>query len=283
MHFPIRVAAAGVLALVWAGCAHQPLAGSDLDRVSRPAFVSRIEENAGPDVTVFRDDSSYKPKLKTLAPPEADRRLRNKLTFAMNRFELSDRLRATTLALLPKVAPWTRSADPTGVARVLQSYLVDEVPANPPDFDLLRPLGVDAVVEFVIERFGMRSENGHAGGFLEGYGRMVLLRDGREVWRRAFRVDQIDSAEPAVDPFAAAKEIVLNESKGTLYRTGMENMVDAVAALFAKDLSPTDRRGGSPVESGQDQGPDSTNKTGRQGQKKDALPPGELPPPDSPL
>jgi hypothetical protein len=282
MHFPTRVAAAGVLALAWAGCAHKPLAGSDLDLVSRPAFVSRIEENAGPDVTVFRDDSSYKPKLRSLAPPEADRRLRNKLTFAMNRFELSDRLRATTLALLPRVAPWTRTADPTGVARVLQSYLVDEVPANAPDFGLLRPLGVDAVVEFVIERFGMRSEKGHAGGFLEGYGRMVLLRDGREVWRRSFRVDQIDSGEPSVDPFAAAKEIVLNESKGALYRTGMENMLDAVAALFAKDLSPTDRRGGPP-EGGPDQGPDSTNKTGREGPKKDALPPGELPAPESPL
>src|SRR5579871_5728847 len=231
-----------LLALALGGCAHTPLAGADLDRASRPAFISRIEENACPLISVFRDDDTYKPRLKGLDTKEADRRLKVKLTCAMNRFEISDRLRATTIALLPKERPWPKTVPPEQVARVLESFLVEEVPANPPDLDLLKPLGVDAVVEFVIEQYGMRSEKGHAGLFLEGHGRMVLLGDGREVWRRSFRVDQIDSNDPSLDPFAVAKEIKgekpCGESKGVLYRQAMEAFVDTVASLFAKDLKP---------------------------------------------
>ena len=69
------------------------MSGSDLDQVNRPAFLSRIEEGAGPESRVFRDDASYAAKLKTLAPDEADRRLRLKLVKAVTRFELGDRLR----------------------------------------------------------------------------------------------------------------------------------------------------------------------------------------------
>ena len=43
------------------------------------AFISRIEEKAGPRSLVFRDDSSYGGKLKKLEPKEADRRLQLKL------------------------------------------------------------------------------------------------------------------------------------------------------------------------------------------------------------
>jgi hypothetical protein len=269
-----------VPALVLSACAHKELAGADLDRVARPAFVARIDENAGPQSTVFRSDDSYRTKLKKLEPKEADRRLREKLSIAMTRFEVSDRLRSTTLALLPREAPWTHTANPTAVARALESFLVEEVPANPPDLDLLKPLGVDAVVEFVIEDYGMRSEQGHAGVFVTGYGRMVVLDDGKVIWKRSFRADQLDSGEPPIDPFAAAKEIKQGETKGAIYRSAMENLLDAVAKQFAKDLSPADRRGGPAVSNSPEQsGSDSTNKTGRENE----LPPGELPPPEQPL
>src|SRR3954464_15897004 len=102
--------------LLAVGCAHKPLSGADLDRVTHPAFVSRIEDQAGPKARVFRDDSTYRDKLKKLDAKEADRRLAVKLTSgaedpngakipSINRFQVADTLRATTLSLLPKESP----------------------------------------------------------------------------------------------------------------------------------------------------------------------------------
>src|SRR4051794_21115793 len=150
-----------VVLLLAAGCAHKPLSGAALDRVVRPAFISRIEDEAGPKAYVFRADSSYGEKLKKLSAKEADRRLQVKLASGseetdgtkiptINRFQVADTLRSHTLARLPRVPPWTNTARPGDVAAALQSFLVEEVPANAPDYDLLRPLGVDAVIEFVV-------------------------------------------------------------------------------------------------------------------------------------
>lgn len=221
--------------LVVTACAHRPLSGGDLDQVYQPAFISRIEEGAGPKALVFRDDSSYSKKLTRLEPKEADRRLQVKLAKGMNRFELSETLRAKTLAGLPQEMPWTNLTDQASVARELQSFLVEEVPANPPDYNLLKPLGADAVVEFVIEDYGMRSKGGRAGVYIEGYGRMFRLDSGREMWRRAFRADQVDAGNPHVDPFRVAKE-------PPMFRAEMSTLLEGVAAQFAKDLTPP-RRG----------------------------------------
>src|SRR5207253_2604720 len=159
------------------------------DHVMRPAFISRIADDAGPRAFVFRGDSSYGDKLKKLSAKEADRRLTVKLTAGgeddqgnkiatINRFQVADTLRSHTLSKLPRGPPWTSTARPADVAAALQSFLVEEVPANPPDYELLRPLGVDAVVEFVVEEYGMRSEGGRAGCFVIGYGRMFMLDGG---------------------------------------------------------------------------------------------------------
>src|SRR5688572_9473298 len=112
-------------AVVLAGCAHRPLSGSELDAVNRPAFVSRIEDDAGPRSNVFRSDWSYGAKLSKarLEAREADRRLQVKLTRGLTRFELSDRLRSTTLAQLPQERPWTETIDPAQVASALESFL----------------------------------------------------------------------------------------------------------------------------------------------------------------
>lgn len=273
----IRTTAVAVVLLALVGCAHKPLSGSDLDRVSRPAFISRIEEGAGPRSEVFQDDGSYRQKLAKLEPKEADRRLGNKMAKGMSRFEVADRLRATTLGQLPREVPWTNVVDPVSVARHLQSFLVEEVPANPPDYDLLRAENADAIVEFVIEKYGMRSENGRAGVFVEGYGRMFTLDGRRELWYRAFRVDQVDAQQPHVDPFKVGK------TDGILFREQMTDVLDAIATQFAKDLNPSDRRGGASVPTTNDNrsGPDDTNTTGKTKAQDNTPPPSDdLPSPD---
>src|SRR5262249_33437282 len=135
---------------VCAACAHRDIAPEDLEEVHRPAFISRIEENAGPQALVFRDDWSYRKTLTYLAPKEADRRLQLKLGKALTRFQVSEGLRAALFALLPRQAPWTSVVPPDRVASTLESFLVEEVPANTPDYGLLRPLGADAVLELVV-------------------------------------------------------------------------------------------------------------------------------------
>ncbi|MBI3183179.1 MAG: hypothetical protein HYZ28_13665 [Myxococcales bacterium] len=259
--------------LAAAACAHRPLAASDLDRVRRPAFISRIDEGAGPKARVFREDGSYSGKLKRLEPKEADRRLQVKLSKGMTRFEVSETLRATVFAGLPQEHPWNNVVEAAEVARELQSFLVEEVPANPPDYELLRPLGADAVVEFVIEDYGMRSTGGRAGTFIEGYGRMFTLAGRGELWRRSFRADQIDSGSPHVDPFRVGKE-------PAQFRLELTSLIDGVAAQFSKDLNPPGRSPRLAPEGAERAGPDDSNRTGKETPVKPPAKDDELPDPD---
>lgn len=224
-----------------AGCAHHPLAGRDLERFSHPAFVSRIEDGAGPHSNVFRDDaSSYKDRLKTLDPKEADRRLTLKLTQgtpeipSISRFEVADTLRAEVVSQLARERPWSSLESPAAVARALESFLVDEVPANAPDYERLRQLSTDAVVEIVIEDYGMRSEKGRAGVTLKGHARLFTI-DGAELYHRRFRSDDVAAGAEHLDPFAVAKN-------PGLFRARLHTMLLAIAAVVAKDLSPEDRQ-----------------------------------------
>jgi len=266
------------------GCGTTRLSGASLDRVVQPAFISRIEETAGPKSVVFREDDTYGEKLKKLEPKEADRRLQAKLVRAVTRFEISERLRVNTINQLPRERPWTSIVDAARVATALESFLVEEVPANAPDYDLLVPLGADTVVEFVIQDYGMRSEKGHAGAYVKGYGRMFKLDGRSEVWRRPFEVDQIEAGAPHLDPFKVGKE-------PDLFRQAITSLLDVVAERFSKDLQPPDRGleppPPPPATRGTDPGaPDSTNRTGRENQQPPPPPPepdlpaGELPDPD---
>jgi hypothetical protein len=248
-----------LLALLGIGCAHRPLAGGDLDRVTKPAFLSWIEPSAGPKSTVFRDDEAYAKRLGRLDAGEADRRLQTRLERSVSRFEVSDRLRSTTFSKLPREVPWSNTIDPAMVATVLESFLVEEVPAKRPDVSQLKPLGADAVVEFVVQSYGMRSQNGHAGVYIEGYARMFFLNGG-EIWKRSFHMDGIQMKRPHLDPFAVAKD-------PWLYRNEISALEDIATDLFARDLTPTGRRGGAPLKPGSDElsaPPDDTNRTGRQ-------------------
>ncbi|NOK22613.1 hypothetical protein HMI50_36940 [Corallococcus carmarthensis] len=188
---------------------------------------------------MFQEDGAYSGKLKKLEPKEADRRLTVKLQQAVTRFELSERLRVTTLSRLPEEAPWTDTVDPARVASALESFLVEEVPANAPDYDLMAPLGADTVVEFVIQDYGMRSEDGHAGAYLKGYGRMFRVDGRSELWRRPFDLDAVEQGAPHLDPFKVGKE-------PELFRLAMTDLLDKVADMFVKDLTPTNRKGAAP-------------------------------------
>ncbi|MDC0707645.1 hypothetical protein POL68_04110 [Stigmatella sp. ncwal1] len=260
-------------------CTSTRLSGSNLDRVARPAFVSRIEVEAGPKSLVFREDNTYSEKLKKLEPKEADRRLQAKLAAAVTRFEISERLRVNTLHQLPRERPWTSVLDPARVATALESFLVEEVPANAPDYDLLVPLGADAIVEFVVQDYGMHSEKGRAGAYIKGYGRMFWLDGRNEVWRRPFDADQLQMDAEHLDPFKVGKN-------PELFQRAITSLVDAISAQFTKDLTPKDRRGGATLpEAAEQSAPDSTHRTGRENQRPPAPPapelaPGELPDPD---
>ena len=264
------------LALLTAGCASQRLAGADLDRVARPAFISRIELEAGPRSLVFQKDGAYKDKLKKLEPKEADRRLQAKLTAAVTRFEVSERLRVNTFRQLPPERPWVNTLDPARVATMLESFLVEEVPANAPDYDLLAPLGADTVVEFVIQDYGMRSEKERAGPYIQGYARMFKINGRAELWRQPFQMDRVTEGSEHLDPFKVGKE-------PTLFRQQITEMLDVLAGQFAQELSPKDRKGGAPLVEGD--GPDSVHTTGREPPPptkppEPELAPGELPDPD---
>ncbi|WP_193364413.1 hypothetical protein [Corallococcus macrosporus] len=267
------------LALVLAsGCASQRLTGADLDQVRRPAFISRIKDGAGPKSLVFREDSAYGDKLKKLEPVEADRRLTVKLLQAVTRFEVSERLRVNTLTQLPREFPWTHVVDPARVASVLESFLVEEVPANAPDYDLVASLGADTIVEFVIEDYGMRSDDGHAGAYLRGYGRMFTLDGRTEVWRRPFDLDQVTQGKPHLDPFKVGKN-------PSLFRDAMTELLDEVAQLFVKDLTPQDRGAAPPpsrASAASDVVPGQAGAPAPEAEKpaEDTLAPGELPDPD---
>jgi hypothetical protein len=267
------------LALLTVGCASQRLAGADLDRVARPAFISRIELDAGPRSLVFREDGAYKGKLKKLEPKEADRRLQAKLAAAVTRFEVSERLRVNTFRQLPRERPWVDTLDPARVATLLESFLVEEVPANAPDYDLLTRLGADTVVEFVIQDYGMRSDDGRAGAYMRGYARMFKINGREEIWRRPFQVDRVSEGAEHLDPFKVGKD-------PSLFRQELTAMLDVIAGQFAQELSPPDRKGSAPLPEGSElSGPDGVNSPGRElptppKPAEPELPPGELPDPD---
>ncbi|NMO23120.1 hypothetical protein HPC49_45925 [Pyxidicoccus fallax] len=229
---------------------------------------------------MFRKDSAYEAKLKKLEPVEADRRLTVKLQQAVTRFEISERLRVNTLTQLPQEQPWTRVVDPARVASVLESFLVEEVPANAPDYDLVGPLGADTIVEFVVQDYGMRSKGGRAGAYVRGYGRMFTLDGRAEVWRRPFEVDQVAAGAAHLDPFKVGKN-------PALFREAMTAMLDEVATVFVKDLTPRDRRGGAPLpDMPANAAPDTVPGAASQPPPEPPKPPekelpaGELPDPD---
>jgi hypothetical protein len=255
-------------------CAYQPLSSASLDRAVRPAFISRIEDGAGPRAKVFRDDGAYALKLKKLDAKEADRRLQVKLQRGITRFEIAERLRVLTFAGLPQERPWVSTIEAAQVATLLQSFLVEEVPANPPEYDALKRLGADSVVEIVVEEYGMRSKAGKAGSYIKGYARMFLLRNSHEeIFRSAFLADALDSGAKHLDPFVVGQD-------QDIYRRQMQELIDGISKKLAVQLSPPRPRRASDAPSEKAPAPPALEPLPPEAPPADELPPGELPPPD---
>ncbi len=231
--------------MFFSACAHQPLSASALDETRVVALIARIEDEAGPKSKVFADDNSYRDRLKRLDDKEGDRRLGNALALgsfekgelthhSISRFEVADSLRSNTLALLPRQTPWTAVIHPVKVARVLESFLVQQVPANAPDYQLLGALGADTVVELVVEEYGMRSEKGVAGVYLKGFARMFRIGGG-QLYHRRFSVDDVSAGAPHLDPFAVRKNT-------ELFAARVKALLSVISTQIASDLSPAERK-----------------------------------------
>lgn len=221
-----------VVVMIVSACAHAPLSNHDLESFSRPAFIVHVDKGAGPRSTVFRDDAkSYGDRAKGLDDRGLAARLEKGTDGerSMNRYQLADSLRAQVIADLPKASPWKNSVPPTEVAAALESFLVEEVRESGPDVSRLAPLGVDAVVEIVIEDYGLRSEGGKAGVFLYGNARLFRL-NGATLYRRAFFSDEVKAGLAVLDPF----EVEAHPSK---FSRQLKGVLDAVANQLALDLT----------------------------------------------
>jgi hypothetical protein len=238
----VRLATVSLLTLGLAGCAHGNLEGSDLDRVQHPAFVSRVADEAGPRVNVYRSDSAQAAKLGTTSPETADKKLEESLRPALSRFEAAERLRSHVHAAIQTEKPWSQAVPPSQVASALETFLVQEVPGSPPDYGRLKPLGADSVVEFVIEEYGVRTEKGVPQTWVKGTGRMFRL-DGGELWHTGFSKTSTEAGLKPLDPSGLA-------SDPRPFHEQMVAVLDSVSVQLARQLSPSNRAGGSPTPPG---------------------------------
>ena len=220
-----------VLLLGLAACAHATLEGSDLERVQHPAFVSRVADEAGPQVSVYRSDSARASKLGDTSPEAADKKLEDSLRPAISRFEAAERLRSHVHAAIQTEKPWSQAVPPSKVASAMETLLVQEVPSPPPDYSRLRPLGADSVVEFVIEEYGVRTEKGVPQTWVRGKGRMFRLGDGGEIWSSGFAGNSTEVGLPPLDPAALATD-------PRPFHEQMVAVLDSVSIRLARQLSP---------------------------------------------
>lgn len=214
-----------------AACGHVPLSASELHTVARPAFVARIELDAGPRSTVFRDLSSQASRLQGLAPAEGDRRLAAKLAQGATPFEVAERLRIGVVRRLPETTPWTYAVPASEVSGVLQSLLVEEQPQRRPDVRQLERLGADTLIELVVERYGMQGEGGAPGIYVSGRARMTRLNSGATYYARSFSYRMPSSAELPLDPLVIARE-------PRRFGEALSRLLDQAAAQIAQDLQP---------------------------------------------
>jgi hypothetical protein len=274
METPVKLRLATALSMVAGlGCAHSTLQSSDLDQVQRPALVSRLNDDAGPQVNVYRSDPARAGALKATSPEAADQQLQEKLAGSVTRFEVGERLRSRVQSSLQREKPWSQAVPPAQVAGVLETFLVQDVTNTQPDYAKLKPLGADAVVEFLIEGYGLRSDKGVAQSWVRGTGRMVRLSDGGEIWRSGFSRTSADAKLAPLDPAALVDD-------PQPFREQMALVLDGAAIALAQQLNtsgaPLDLQAppaATPVDSGAD----------RSKQKPSAPPPDATAPTEVPV
>ncbi len=210
-----------IAALALCACTHtSQLSGAELDRVQRPAYVGRLAEAAGPKAQ----------GLGTGTQSEGE--LVGAMNAAIGKFEVSERIRSQLAVALRAEKPWSNAVPASQVASALETFLVERVPPVPPDYSRLKPLGADAVLEVVIEDFGVRPEGSAAQSYLRGYARLFLLDDGTELWRADF---QRSGSSQGLPPLSVATF----QSNAALYGDQMRALLDASALGLAQQLSPT--------------------------------------------
>ena len=183
---------------------------------------------------------------------------------AIGKFEVSERLRSQVAVALKSEKPWSNAVPASQVASVLETFLVERVPAVPPDYNRLKPTGADAVVELVVEEYGLRPQGTQSQSYLRGSARMFLLADNSELWRTEFQRSGEVQGLPPLD----AAALVSNAGP---YGDQLRTLLDATAAALAQELTPGGRLGGRPTPSGTGElatPPDAATKTEQEG--KDA-------------
>jgi len=204
--------------LATCACSHTQLTGAELDRVQRPAYVGRLAEGAGPKAQ----------GVAPAGPAEAD--LLAAMNKAIGKFEVAERLRSQLAVALRGQAPWSNAVPASQVASALETFLVERDPPVPPDYNRLKPTGADAVLEIVVEEYGLRADGRKAVTFLLGYARLFLLADGSEVWRGDFERSATAQGLPGLDGARLA-------SDAGPYADQLRALLDASALGLAQQLS----------------------------------------------
>jgi hypothetical protein len=242
----VRLRTLSLATLLALGCSHAQLSGADLDRVHRPAYVGRVAEGAGPKAPGGQSGTDA-----------SEAQLVTAMNAAIGKFEVSERLRSQLASALKSEKPWSNAVPASQVASVLETFLVERVPAVPPDYDRLKPTGADAVVELVVEEYGLRPQGARSQTFLRGSARMFLLADGSELWRSEFQRSGETQGLPPLDAASL-------QANAAPYGDQLRALLDATAVALAQELTPAGRRGGRPTPAGTGElatPPDAATKT----------------------
>ncbi len=198
-------------------CSHTTqLSSPELDHVQRPAYVGRLAEGAGP---------------KAQGVSQSETELLAAMNAAIGKFEVSERIRSQLAVALHTEKPWSNAVPASQVASALETFLVEREPPVPPDYNRLKPTGAHAVLEVVVEEFGLRQEGTTAQSYLRGYARLFLLADGTELWRAEF---QRSGGSQGLRPLATTG---LSSNAGP-YGDQLRALLDASALALAYQLSP---------------------------------------------
>lgn len=208
-----------------------------LDGISKPAIVARLVDPV-PKANVFQADGSLLAKGGAKSAKAADEELakvlhkgdpRNGMT--INRYEIVDAVASKTRHYLQKQQPWTQALPSVEVARVLETFLVEDRAQGKPNYDRLKAVGVDAVLEILLEEYGMRADKGRVGVYVIGTARLLRL-DGAVLYTRAFVSDETGTdAVEGTDP----NDVL---ARPPLFREHLQVMLTAIAETVADDVTP---------------------------------------------
>ncbi len=232
-----RTSWCGAAVVLAVSCAHVPVDKAGLDSLKRPAIVARLVDPV-PKAMVFQKDASLAAKAGSKSAKAADEELAKILLkgdprngLSINRYEIVDAVASKTRHYLQRQHPWTQAIPPVEVARVLETFLVEDRAQGKPNFDRLKDIGADSVLEILLEEYGMRAENGRVGVYVLGTAKLLRL-DGGVLYVRSFVSDETGTtAVEGTDPL----EVI---ARPPLFREHLQVMLTAIGEAIADDLTP---------------------------------------------